>query len=365
MSWQWRRYSGDPDAGPPAQPWRAAVPAAKTTEPRRVVLDAYDDELSERELAGAPPPDEVRDRARRRALASRAANLVLFGLAVLGAAAGLAVAWMHVVSDPLADAHAYYEAASRLNAGQPLYPAGIDPSGNHIYLYPPLFAVLLRPLALLPYEWFALAWEAIVVLAFVLLLRHLGLRRRATWLAVGLLGIPIGWALSVAQAHIPMTLLIAYGQPWSIALAANLKLFPALIAIWWLGRREFDAFFAFLVWSALLALAQLVLEPGGSFAFFGSVGLEQLGEVRNISPFTIEPALWVGLLLIGCLVALGAARTRWGWAVAVSLATLAPPRLLIYMLSSLIAAIRVPRAPGDPAQDDPTDPAAAFVRSAR
>jgi hypothetical protein len=330
-----------------------------------VALEAWDAELTPAEIEQRSTVDEVELRRRRRELARKAAFLVLAFLAILGAAAGVAVAWMHIVGDPLADAHAYYEAASRLNAGQPLYLPGIDPSSNHIYLYPPLLAVVLRPLALLPYGLFALVWEVIVCIAFVMLLRHLGVRKRSTWIALGLLGIPIGWALSVAQAHIPMTLLMAIGQPWSIAVAANLKLFPALIALWWLGRREWDSLMAFVAWSALLALGQLLVEPGGTVAFFGNVGFAQLGEVRNISPFLASPLVWAGLLMVGALVVLLSARSRWGWPLAVTLAALAPPRLLVYMLTSLIAAIREPRPAGTPDPDAVVDVATAYRRSSR
>ena len=365
MVWRRGTVEGDGDEIEPAMPWKAAVPAESAAERRRVVLENWDDELTKDELVGKPPVDVVARRERQRAQLRRVANLVLFGLAVLGAAAGIAVAWMHVMSDPLADAHAYYGAASRLNAGQPLYPPGIDPSSNQIYLYPPMLAVLLRPLALLPFAWFALVWELVIVASFVLLLRHLGFRRRSTWIAVGLLGVPIGWALSVAQAHIPMTLLIALGQPWSIALAANLKLFPVLIALWWIGRRDFESFIAFAVWTLLLVLGQIVLEAPGTFAFFQSVGFAQLGEVRNISPFVISPLAWIALVMVGGLVVVLTARTRWGWPLAVTLATLAPPRLLVYMLTSLIAAIRQPRLAGEPDPDDVSDPAAVYSRATR
>ncbi len=270
------------------------------------------------------------------------ARLALFALAIVGGAAGLVVAWFHVTSDPLADAHAYYDAAARLNAGQPLYPASIDPSTNLAYLYPPLLAIVLRPLALLGYEAFALIWEAVVLACFVLLLRRLGVRSQRTWLAIGLLGVPIGWALSIAQAHVPLTLLLAIGQPWSVALAANLKLFPAFVVLWWIGRRDGQAVAAFLGWSTLLVLVQVVLDPSGVVDYLKTVGLGQLGEVRNFSPFVVSPLLWVVLLAVGIAAAVVLARSRWGWPVAVALATLSPPRLLLYMLTSLLAAIREP-----------------------
>ena len=356
---------GDPITPEPTPPWRAGAPATPAAEVKPVIVEAWDDEIPVPSRA-----DEVRDAARRARLGfgpatQRVFNLLVFAGAVVGAAAGIAVAVMHVLNDPLADAHAYYDAASRLNAGEPLYPAGIDPNGNRIYLYPPLLAVALRPLALMPYEWFAVAWELVIIGSFVALVRYLGVRRKNTWLAIGLLGVPIGWAITVAQAHVPMTLLIAIGQPWSIAVAGNLKLFPVLIAIWWLGRRDFEAFFAFLVWSALLVLAQLVLEFNGTLAYFRRVGFEQIGEVRNLSPYAQSPELWVALFLGGALVTLALARTRWGWAAAVTFATLAPPRLLVYMLMGLLAALRQPKEAGEPDPDDLSDPAAAYGRATR
>ena len=185
---------------------------------------------------GRTPP-EPRD---SRATALHAGRLALFALAVIGGLCGLWVLWMHLLSDPLGDVRAYYDAATRLNQGSPLYPAGADPNAADFFRYPPLLAIVLRPLALLPYTWFALAWEALMLGAFVATIRHLGGGRR-TWIAVGLLGIPIGWAIGIGQAQILVTYLMAVGQPWSIALGGQLKLFPILIAIWWLGRRDWQA----------------------------------------------------------------------------------------------------------------------------
>jgi len=351
-----------------AMPWRRASKTMPSEDVHEVVADKWDDEM--------PRPSKVDEAAAvtRRARASigpttlHYVNLGLFALAVIGGAAGVVVAWMHILGDPLNDARPYYEAAARLNAGQPLYPTGLDPNSNKIYLYPPLFAVVLRPLALLPYAWFALIWELVVVGTFAALLHRLGVRRRSTWIAIGILGVPIGWALTVAQAHIPMTLLLAIGQPWSIALAANLKLFPALIVLYWLGRRDWESATAFFIWAALLALAQLVLEPGGTFAYIQQLGVEQLGEqgvLRNFSPYTLSPVLWLVLLFVGAGLTILAARYRWGWAVAVTFASLAPPRLLVYMLSGLLAALRRPREPGENPEDDLSDPAAAYRRATR
>ena len=293
-------------------------------------------------------------------------RLVAFALAVIGGLAGLWIVWLHVTTDPIADARAYYDAATRLNQGRPLYPPDVDPSTNLVYLYPPLLAVVLRPLALLPFEVFAFTWEAIVLGSFALLIRQLGGGPRV-WTAIGILGIPIGWALSVGQAQVPMTLLLAIGQPWSIALATNIKLFPALIALWWIGRRDYESLLAFVGWLFVIAIVEVVLEPGGTLAFLrGGVSLAQLGDVRNISPYVwASPLAWSAFVLVGALVSVALARTRWGWAAAVTFATLASPRLLVYMLTGLLATVRRPRIAGEPEPGAIPGAAEAFLRAAR
>jgi Glycosyltransferase family 87 len=297
---------------------------------------------------------------------THAGRLAFFGLAIVGGLLGLWELWIHLTTDPINDARAYYEAATRLNHGQPLYPAGVDPSTNQAYLYPPLLAILFRPLATLPYYVFAITWEIVVVGTFVMTIRQLGGGFR-TYAAIGILGVPIGWAIGVGQAHVPMTLLLAIGQPWSIAAATNIKLFPALIALYWIGRRDWQSFFAFLGYLLLFGLFQLLLEPTGTIAFVnGGVGLGQLGEVRNLSPYVWgSPYLWAVLVLLGILVTTALARTRYGWAAAVTLATLAPPRLLLYMFTGLLAAVREPRLAGEPDPDGIPDAASAYAKSFR
>jgi hypothetical protein len=273
----------------------------------------------------------------------RAARLALFALAVVGGLAGVGVLWIHLAGDPLADVRAYYDAGARLNAGLPLYPADADPNAAEFYRYPPLLAIAFRPLALLPFPAAAAAWEAVVIASLVGTLWWAGLRRRETWLAAGILGLPIAWCVAIGQAQVPLTFLTAIGAPWSIALAANLKLFPALVALWWIGRRDWRAVAACAAWAAGLALLQLVLAPHATLDFLGTLTLRQVGEVRNISPYAASPLLWAVLVGAGIVLALRLAPTRWGWAAAVALGVLATPRLLVYMLMTLLAALRPPR----------------------
>jgi len=270
----------------------------------------------------------------------RPVRLALFALAGIGALAGVAMLWLHLTSDPLADVHAYYDAGARLNAGQPLYPPGADPDLAGFYRYPPWLAILFRPLALLPFEAAAGIWETLVLAGFGATLWRLGIRRPATWLAVGLLGVAIAWTLAIGQAQAMVTLLLTLGNPWAVALAGHLKLFPFLVGLFWLGRRDWRNLGWFVAWMVGLGLVQLVLEPANTLAFLGLTNLAQVGSVHNFSPYALSPLLWSALVVGGIAVTLRLGRTRWGWSAAVALSVLATPRLLTYMLMTLLACLR-------------------------
>lgn len=281
-------------------------------------------------------------RALRQARRERQVRLAWFVAAAVGALAGISTLWLHLTTDPLADVRAYYDAGTRLNEGLPLYPADADPNAAEFYRYPPLLAIAFRPLALLPYPAAAAIWEAVVIASLVGTLWWIGLRRRETWLAVGVLGLPIAWSVAVGQAQVPLTFLTALGSPWAIALAANIKIFPALVALWWVGRREWRDLGIFAAWLAALVLLQFVLEPQATIDFVGTLTLQQVGQVRNLSPYVVSPLLWGVLVAAGVALVLRLSPTRWGWAAAVAFSVLATPRLLSYMLMTLLAAMRAP-----------------------
>ena len=269
---------------------------------------------------------------------------VLVAAAMLGALLGVETVLLHLATDPLADVRAYYDAGARLNAGIPLYdqPASTDEAA--FYRYPPLLAIAFRPLALLPFPAAAAIWEAALIAAFALTILRLG-RGRRTWLVLGMLALPIGWSLVIGQAQVAVTLLTALGAPWALALATNLKLFPALAAIWWVGRRDVRSLAWFAAWLLGLAAFQLVTEPGGTLSFPGTVGLGQVGDVSNLSLYAVSPVVWGAAVVAGSVVAWRLAPTRWGWPAAVALSVLATPRLLVYQLSTLVAGLRAPDAP--------------------
>ena len=300
-------------------------------------------------MPGMPAPGPP---AARAALTTRNLGIGLIAIiAAIGFVLGIGMAMVHLTVDPLADVRAYYDAGARLNAGQPLYVDILNSNVPGSYQYPPLLAIAFRPLALLPYEAAAAVWEAVVIGATVLAFRRLDVRQPVRLLLVGLLALPLAWALAVGQAQALVTYLLAVGAPWAVALATDLKLYPALVAAYWVGRREWRRLGVFVAWMVGLLALQFVLEPTGTLAYVGFVSSERVSDVGNLSPFAISPILWLVMAAVLAVVALRLAPTRWGWAAAVVFSVLATPRLLSYQLSTLLAAFAGPDAARQPAHD--------------
>jgi len=261
--------------------------------------------------------------------------------AIVGVLLGIYHTAVHLQQDPLADVPGYYAAAQRLNAGQPLYASGVDADDPAFYRYPPLLAVALRPFALLPFPVFAGLWEVGTIVALFLLVRRLGVSRR-TGLGLAILGNQIGDVVPIGQAHMHITWLMALGTPLSVALAGQIKLFPALLALYWVGRGEIRKVAQFLGWTALLLAIQFVLAPDALIDFGKTLALDQVGTNGTISPYQWSRPLWLGLVLLFLVVTPLVARTRFGWPVAVAYSTLVYPRLFWYHLLTLAAALRRP-----------------------
>ena len=154
-------------------------------------------------------------------------------------------------------------------------------------------------------------------------------------------------ARGLAEAVVPGAVekTVDVRAPWSLALATHLKLFPALAALWWVGRRDWRALAKFGGWVAGLGLLQLVLEPRSTAAFPAFLLTDQVGQVNSVSPYVISPWLWAALVLIGLVAAIRWAPRRWGWAIAIALSVFANPRLLVYQVSTLAAGLRAPNDP--------------------
>ena len=165
----------------------------------------------------------------------RALRLVAIAAAALGVLLGIQAFLLHAFMDPLNDLRVYYDAGARLNAGLPLYDATATDSLG-LYLYPPLLAIAFRPLALLPFELVAVLWQALLVGALLLTIRRAGLGEPVL-IVLGWLALPIAWALTIGQVEPVLTLLLAIGSPVAVAIAANGKVFPLLVAVDQRARR--------------------------------------------------------------------------------------------------------------------------------
>jgi hypothetical protein len=276
---------------------------------------------------------------------SRGVHRVFIAASVLGLLIGLDTLVLHLRLDPLADVRAYYDAGTRLNAGLPLYIQTATTDDPGFYRYPPLLAIAFRPLALLPYETAALIWEGFLIVLFIGTLIRLGLRNEWTWIVTGWLAAPIAWSLVVGQAQVAVTFLVALGAPWAIAVAGNLKILPVVVAIFWIGRRDWRAVGWFVAWMVGLALFSFILEPTATVAFLGFSDLTQVGNVENRSLYALSHLLWAAFVVGLLAIALRYAPTRAGWPLAVTASVLISPRLLLYQLSTLQAGVRSPDAP--------------------
>ncbi len=270
----------------------------------------------------------------------RALRIILIVSAGVGVILGIQTLALHATMDPLNDLRVYYDAGARLNAGQPLYATGaIDSVG--LYLYPPLLAIVFRPLARLPFEVVAVGWQLMILAALGLTLRRTGLKEPVL-IALGWLALPIAWALVIGQAEPLLTLMLAIGSPITVAIATNLKVFPILVAVYWVGRRDWRSLWRLVAALAMLLAVQLVLEPAATLDWLRLTWLRPAFDVRSISPFAIHPILWVVTVIGLAAISFRLAPTRFGWAAAVCLAVLAYPRLLVYQLMTLLAAFAGP-----------------------
>lgn len=158
------------------------------------------------------------------------------------------------------DFNAYYHAAQNVIARQ-------SPFVTRAYIYPPLLAVLLTPIAPLPYlaarwVWFLFS-QACLLMAAWLMWRAIG----RDWLAactisfVWALGGAAPESLGLGQPGPELALLIAAGitllgwrSATALATGFAIKFYPGVLAVGFLLRRQWRSFLVFAVASATLVL---------------------------------------------------------------------------------------------------------------
>ncbi len=171
-----------------------------------------------------------------------------------------------------ADFFAYYKGARAITTGSPLY-TGID--GETPYLYPPLLAMLLAPVVTVAdFKTSAVLWlllnVAITLMTLAALSRAIRRpgHRMALWVGAALFA-PLTQTLWIGQASLLLFALaagtwLAYRQNrpgWAgilLALAAWIKVYPAVMLLYFLWRRDWRVVSATLISGTLLGLLQLV-----------------------------------------------------------------------------------------------------------
>jgi Glycosyltransferase family 87 len=177
------------------------------------------------------------------------------------------------------DFAAYSQAASALVADHSPYTADqlagpYMPTVSGLYLYPPLLSALVMPMTALPGPVARGAWSLLGAIAFVAVgvlvaqTEGLGQSRRSLGLLVlaGLVFPPV--YIDEVLGNLNLWLFALLGLAWlghrsdrpvvlgvAIAAATLLKVFPVLLLVWLIGRREWRA----LGWSAIGAAAMVAI----------------------------------------------------------------------------------------------------------
>jgi alpha-1,2-mannosyltransferase len=183
-----------------------------------------------------------------------------------------------------------------------------DLSGQLQFLYPPLAAVLAVPLALLPTTVVQIAWTAAGAMALVAIMHRFGLT---------------GWVLSlagVAAVYLiePVVQTLAFGQlgiflvalvvldlvpgprvfprrllPEGVltAVAAAIKLTPAIFVVYLLAVRRFRAFWVAVITGAVLTLASAAIAPAASYEFWTRLAHGDTGLGHSIIYYTNQSVM--------------------------------------------------------------------------
>jgi hypothetical protein len=207
----------------------------------------------------------------------------------------IAVWWLLCVLTGHIDAITYLAAGERLNAGHALYSLvpgdrlldGDSPYYHTPLLYPPLIAVIWRPLAALPamlglWLWFVAATVAIFG-AIWYVARDL---RKGALIALLVCAAGIGSQLSGANvnAFVILAALMLWSQsdrrPWVgivIGVLAAIKLSPVIFIVWLIGQRRWKA----LAWAAVGLVGGLVV---GVLVAGYDANLQAIDILRSATP---------------------------------------------------------------------------------
>jgi hypothetical protein len=249
---------------------------------------------------------------------------------------GLAIVIRAIAEWPLGDLKIYLGAAQRIRDGQALY--AVDVPSYEAFWYAPWFALVFVPASFLPYQVVAIVWSAILVVASIATV--VPLLRMRTRAGVALASLVLSLLIGVsAGGNVQPLLVLALSRtrhrpsgPVWIALAASLKLTPALLILAYAAERTWRrALVAALLTSALLA-------PGLVLGQFREVS----GGIDALALFGISPIAY-GLSVAAACLAVFIVRRRYATLVASIAGVLALPRLFAYDITLVMVGVNLSR----------------------
>lgn len=238
-----------------------------------------------------------------------------------------------------ADAGAYYDAASRVRAGEPLY-APSHPEAHEVYRYAPWFAYAWVPLTFLPRDFAMHAWSlAMLACSAVAVWPLLRNRSPASVALAALVAAFLAETAMFGNAHPAVVALLVVaaarpgiGFPLAVGVAASIKLVPILFAAAWLGRREWVPALTAIGTAAALWIPTLAFDLSGYVTDPGT-GL--------LSIYAVSPLLWGATALAAAAIAALAIvrRSRWIWVALAVVMFVGPPRVVLSYLAFLAPAV--------------------------
>jgi hypothetical protein len=232
------------------------------------------------------------------------------------------------------DVSAYWNAAERLRAGQPLYVAGAA-NASDLYRYAPWFAAAWIPLTYLDHTVVTAGWVGLMIGAALVSTLPVLRRGPAGWAAFAIFA-PLQLQAAVFGNVQPLLVLVLMwgverraGPLW-VALGASLKAVPVLLVLVYAGRGEWRR--------AGLSLGLTALLVAPAFLFDLSAYPTASGP-NQMSLAGVSVWLWLPVDLAAMASSVVLARTRFAW-LAGSLAMIAAlPRLLDYEIGFLLVGL--------------------------
>jgi alpha-1,2-mannosyltransferase len=230
---------------------------------------------------------------------ARLARTALPIVALLSFVGGVA-ATLAVAGDTLGyDFRAYHEAIVRLTNGGSLYDMSFTETGGFgLFYYPPTFAPLLLPFALLATQPAIWTWIALSIAAFLVGVAILPVSRSVRWWILLLAGLSFPFVYAIKLGQVGPILFLAFAVGWrgiddpirlgvSGAVGAAIKLQPGLVLVWALLTVRFRAVAVGAGVLLVLAVAATLLAGTGAWSDFFTLlrtVTDPIATERNLTP---------------------------------------------------------------------------------